>query len=105
MGKPADKFLPRRSEIIPGLFRQIETLGLIIIEHHVEFGGGVAVYDYSVLLVVPTKAARIKIGAAYGAESSINHYNLGMMESRLVQPYIHPLLHQFVYVVENAIGC
>ena len=103
MGKPSDELLPRRPELVPGLFGEIDAFPLVSVEDVVELACGVRIDDDSVLLVVPTEAAGVEIGAADGAEAAVDHDDFGVVEARLVKPHIHSALHQLVYIIENAV--
>ena len=66
---------------------------------------GATVNDHGILFVVPAQAAGVKVGAAHRAEAPVDHDNFGVMESWLIDPHIRTTLHQFVHVVEHAVGC
>lgn len=103
MGKPADKFLPVCPEFIPCLRGEFETFLFIIVEHVRQFFRGALVYDDRIFLKIKVEASRIKVGTAYGAEKSVNHYDFRVVESRFVNVYIGTMFHEFVHVVENAV--
>lgn len=104
MGKPSDKLLPVSSEYIPCLRGESETLLFIIVEHVRQFFRSALVYYDRILLKIKIQASRIKVGTAYGAEKSVNHYDLRVVEPRLVNVYIGTMFHKFVNIVENAVG-
>lgn len=103
MCEPSYKLFPRCPELIPCLFRQVDTSLFLVVKQVVKFFCGVPVDDDSILLVVPTEASGVQIGAANGAETPVYHYYLSMMKSRLEQPYIHSFLHQFMDIIEHAV--
>ena len=103
MGKPSDKFLPVSPEFIPCLRGEFETFLFIIVEHVRQFFRGALVYYDRIFLKIKVEASRIKVGTAYGAEKSVNHYDFRVVESRFVNVYIGTMFHEFVHVVENAV--
>ncbi len=103
MGEPSDELLPWRSELVPRLFREIDALLLVVVEDIVELARGVRVDDDGVFLVIPAEAAGVEVGAADGAEAAVDHDDFGVVEARLVQPYVHAALHQLVYIIEYAV--
>ncbi len=104
MGEPAAEFLPRCSELVPRFFRQSETVFFVLVEHFVELPRDGFVDDDGVGLVVPTQRPRIEVGTADGAKTTIDGDDFRVVEAWLVHPNLNAAFHQFVDIVENAVG-
>ena len=104
MGEPAAEFLPRCSELVPRFFRQSETVFFVLVEHFVELPRDGFVDDDGVGLVVPTQRPCIEVGTADGAKTTIDGDDFRVVEAWLVHPNLNAAFHQFVDIVENAVG-
>ena len=104
MGEPTAEFLPRRAELVPRFLGEPETVFFVLIEHIVELSRDGGIDDDGVGLVVPTQRTRIEVGTADGAKTAIDGDDFRVVESRLVHPNLNAALHQFVNIVENAVG-
>ena len=103
MGKPTTETLPGCAELLPCFRREIDALVLVALKHIIEFASCAAVDDDGILLVVETHAAGIEIGAANGAETTIDHHDFRVVEARLIEPHVGTALHELMGVVEGAV--
>ena len=76
MGKPASEALPGRAKLLPLLWRQVNALLLVALEHIVQFLRGALVDDDRILLIVKAHASCIQVCAAHGTELAIHHHDL-----------------------------
>ena len=104
MGKPSHELLPRRTPSVPILLSQEVALGLVAIKEAFKFGGDVRIENHRILLIVEPQAAGVEVGTSHSAELTVNHYYFCMMESGAVEIDVASMLHQFVYIVEHAVG-
>ena len=96
--------LPWCSPLFPFFFGEVETIFLFAIEKVIQLLCGARIEDYSILFIVPTQASCIEIGTANGAKSSVDGDDFCVMKPRLVEPNVATSFHEFVGIVETAVG-
>lgn len=101
--EPADELLFASSELVPGFRREFETVSLVIVKHVAQFLRGARIDNDGIFLVVEIEAARVKIGTSHRTETTIDHDDFGVMESRFVDIHIDAVLHELMNIVEHAI--
>ena len=104
MGEPAYKAFPRGTERTPISLRQSEAITLVALKHTVEFMRCTAVYNHGVLFIVEIQATGIEVGAAHGTKASVYHDYFCVVKAGAINPDFHAVLHQFVKIVEHAVG-
>ncbi len=103
MCEPSAEPLPWGSPFLVYSFRELERVFLVVVEHVGQLFCHVFVDDGDILLIVAFQAACIKVCRAYGAEFSVDHDDLCVVESGLIDPHLAAFLLQFVDIVEDTV--
>ena len=77
----------------------------IPVEDILQFVGHLPVKDECIHFEVIAKRTRIQIGCSYGAEESVHHHYLAVMETAVVIEHFGSMFHQFVHLLSHHIGC
>ena len=104
MSKPSAEFLPGFSPAVPHLFCKSERLKFVLIEHVGKLAGSSCINDYSVFFIVEPQAACVEVSRTHGTKLSVNHDNLGVMETVEVNPNVRSAFHQLMHVVVTTVG-
>ena len=104
MSEPPFELIPSAAPLVPAVLGEQEAVFLLFLEDVVELLCRALVQYHRIFFPVPSEAPRIKVCRAYGAYPSVDHYDFGMVEARLVHPYLASIFHEFMGIVETAVG-
>ena len=84
VGKPADEAFPRGTAH-PYFPCQRRGRELVVLKHTDQLVGHIPVEHERIHLIIVAQTAAVQVGGTQRAEDIVDHHNLGMMESAVVQ--------------------